>query len=447
MHNPARPRLAGSRALQGAAWLLAGALLLAPPLPTWAPASWSPRTADAGPDGEAPPKGKALKDLVAEYLDAEPAARRALRRDLDARLRPLEPKEAEGLRKTLLDLARKRGPKLHKSGSSWFYEEGRGRYIAEGKPGPVLFIGLHGGGAGSGDAASSASAMGGGGWWWIHPEVLEKTEHGWTDSGTDRFVLDLVQAAKRTAKVDPDRIYITGHSMGGYGSWTLGAQHADVWAGAAPFAGAPTAYYRSPDDKTVVGIQDGILPNLYNLPLHVYQSLDDVQVTPESNIFANQALTELKARFPEGFTWKYVEVNGRGHAAPAEGYMPALEWLASHKRNARPRVVQWQTSLPWKQHFYWLWWEQPEIGAWFEVRAGEDNSIDVKTIQGSGDVTGFSLFVGAPLVDLERPVTVRVDGEQRFQGVVPRTFSTMLMTLPREDDGLLFDARIDLDPR
>ncbi|MGE0193849.1 MAG: alpha/beta hydrolase-fold protein [Planctomycetota bacterium] len=403
--------------------------------------------AEAAPEGEAPPKGKALKELVSAYLDADAARRRTLRRELDARLAPLEPKEAQALRKSLLDLARKRGPKLEKGGSSWFYEEGRGRYISAGKPGPVLFIGLHGGGAGSGDASSSASAMGGGGWWWIHPEVLEKTEHGWTDAGTDRFVLDLVQAAKRTAKVDPDRIYITGHSMGGYGSWTLGAQHADVWAGAAPFAGAPTAYYRSPTDKTVVGIQDGILPSFYNLPLHVYQSLDDVQVTPESNIFANQALTELKARFPKGFDWKYVEVDGRGHAAPAEGYLPALEWLASHKRNARPQVVHWQPSLPWKQHFYWLWWEQPELGAWLEVSAGEDNSIDVKTIQGSGDVTGLSLLVGAPLVDLERPITVRVDGEQRFHGVVPRTLSTMLMTLPREDDALLFDARIDLDPR
>lgn len=408
--------------------------------------AWAPARARGAPEdvGQAPPKGRDLTALVERYLDADTPTRRTMRREADATYRPLEAREVPALRAALLKAARKHGAKLARSGSDGFYGGERGRYIVQGRPGPVLFIGLHGGGAGSGDASSAASAMGGGGWWWIFPEVLEKTEHGWTDADTDRFVLDLVQAAKRSGKVDPNRIYITGHSMGGYGSWTLGAQHADVWAGAAPYAGAPTAYYRAPGDPTVVGIQDGILPNLYNLPLHVYQSLDDVQVTPESNIFANQALKDLKARFPEGFEWRYVEVDGRGHAAPAEGYLPSLKWLAEHPRKARPPVVHWQPSLPWKQHFYWLWWENPELAAWLEVRAHDDNSIDITSHAGSGDTTGLSLLVGAPLFDLDKPITVRVSGEVRFQGPVPRTFSTLLMTLPREDEDLLFDARIDL---
>ena len=41
-------------------------------------------------------------------------------------------------------------------------------------------------------------------------------------------------------------------------------------------------------------------------------------------------------------------------------------------------------------------------------------------------------------------VTVRVNGEQRHRGVAPRTFSTLMLTLPRNDAHLLFDARIDL---
>jgi len=52
--------------------------------------------------------------------------------------------------------------------------------------------------------------------------------------------------------------------------------------------------------------------------------------------------------------------------------------------------------------------------------------------------------LGAPLFDLDDDVIVRVNGEERFRGKVARTFSTLLMTLPRYDPDLLFDARVDL---
>ena len=40
--------------------------------------------------------------------------------------------------------------------------------------------------------------------------------------------------------VDTDRIYLTGLSMGGYGTWVVGAHHVDLFAGLAATAGAPT---------------------------------------------------------------------------------------------------------------------------------------------------------------------------------------------------------------
>ena len=36
---------------------------------------------------------------------------------------------------------------------------------------------------------------------------------------------------------DPDRIYLTGHSMGGHGTWHLAANDPDRWAAIAPSAG------------------------------------------------------------------------------------------------------------------------------------------------------------------------------------------------------------------
>lgn len=414
------------------AWLLWAALAAAAAAPP------------VGAGTEPPPAGKALEEAVLAYLGAGFQERARLRADWDARLAPLPPTRLSALRREMLKAAARHGPRLPRGNTRDFLAPGRGKVLQQGKPGKVLFLGLHGGGLGAGEAESAAGSMGGGGWWWLFPEVLEKTEHGWTDAGTEEFVVELVRAAKRAGKVDPDRVYVAGHSMGGYGAWTLGAHHSDLFAGVGAYAGAPTCLRRSASDPTIVAVQPGILPSYLNLRLHVYQSGDDTNVPPESNDFALARLGEWKARWPAGFDHAYERVEGRGHAAPAAGYLPSLRWLAERPRTARPRTVLWQPVLTWKRQFHWLHWARPELDALVEARAGEDNTIDLTVHEGAPDLTGLSVLLAPELVDLDRPVRVRVGGEVRFEGPVPRTFSTLLMTLVEHDPGLLFDARVDL---
>ena len=394
--------------------------------------------------GEAPlPKARELESLVEAYLDADFAERQRMRKAWDAELAPLEAKDVPKLRKVLLKIALDHGPTLGKKGSQWFFEKGRGKYIVSGRPSKALFLGLHGGGAGAGSAESAAGAMGGGGWMWIYPEVLEKTERGWTDAGTEAFVVDLIQAAKRTFKLDPNRIFLSGHSMGGYGSWTIGAHHADMFAGIAPYAGAPSCVTMLGQEKPSL-VEPGVLPNLYNVPLHVYQSGDDLNVPPVSNDLATELLRGWKERHPGGFTYRYDRVEGRGHAAPQEGYLPSQKWLASHDRVPRPRKFLWQPVLSWKRQFYWAYWAYPEMESVLQVEAHEGNQVELTSLEGGGDLGGLSILLGAPLVDLDKPVTIMAAGKRVFEGVVPLTFSTLMLTLPRLDEDLLFDARVDI---
>ena len=284
----------------------------------------------------------------------------------------------------------------------------------------------------------------------MYPEVLDKTARGWTSPprgglpGTERFVMDLIDAAKRAGRVDPNRIYLTGHSMGGFGTWHLGAHHADVFAGLGAFAGAPVPIWDNDTDRNVLAIQAGVLPNLYNIRLHVYQSLDDENVPPAENQGAIRDLNALKEQFPDGFDFRYHEVDGRGHGSPPEGYMPDLRWLHERQRQPRPKAFLWQPILTWKRQFYWVYWDRPEESALIEVRAQDRNVCDITVHAGMDDLTGLSVLIGEPLFDLDHEVIVRVNGEERFRGMVTRTLSTLLMTLPRFDPDLLFDARVDL---
>lgn len=61
------------------------------------------------------------------------------------------------------------------------------------------------------------------------------TRHGWSvAAGT---VLEIVNALSREFAIDADRTYVTGQSLGGYGTWNLITKHPDVFAAAVPLCG------------------------------------------------------------------------------------------------------------------------------------------------------------------------------------------------------------------
>ncbi|QDT67389.1 esterase [Planctomycetes bacterium MalM25] len=77
----------------------------------------------------------------------------------------------------------------------------------------------------------------------VWPTLTESKEK-WRSAGLDAEISGPLRAVKRlvdhllaTQPIDPDRVYVTGLSMGGYGSWELAARYPDAWAAAAPICG------------------------------------------------------------------------------------------------------------------------------------------------------------------------------------------------------------------
>jgi len=50
-------------------------------------------------------------------------------------------------------------------------------------------------------------------------------------------IMGLLDEALKNYKVDPERVYLTGLSMGGFGSWALAASHPERFAAVAPICG------------------------------------------------------------------------------------------------------------------------------------------------------------------------------------------------------------------
>jgi poly(3-hydroxybutyrate) depolymerase len=127
-------------------------------------------------------------------------------------------------------------------------------------------------------------------------------------------VLDLV---RKEYTIDPNRIYLMGHSMGGFGTWWLGQKHADTWAAIAPLSG-------------VLPDVDFQLPRLVNVPVHVSIGAAETPAWVE----ASRTLVDtMKAR---GMTVEYFEPAGATHGGMVEPTTPrALEFLSKHVRRAR----------------------------------------------------------------------------------------------------------------
>jgi dienelactone hydrolase len=101
-------------------------------------------------------------------------------------------------------------------------------------PRPGLVLTLHGAGV---EASGQVDAYGSKSWTHIvAPTNRRPFGFDWEDWGRVD-AMEVLGRSQLRLKPDPSRIYLTGHSMGGHGTWHLGATFPDRFAAIAPSAG------------------------------------------------------------------------------------------------------------------------------------------------------------------------------------------------------------------
>jgi predicted peptidase len=118
------------------------------------------------------------------------------------------------------------------------------------EPGAALFLSVHGAGV---EAINQARAYHSKDWGNIVTATNRRPRgFNWEDWGR-LDALEVLALGKKEFKPDPQRIYLTGHSMGGHGTWFLGVTYPDKWAAIAPCSGYPT--------MKGYGSADGLIPD------------------------------------------------------------------------------------------------------------------------------------------------------------------------------------------
>ena len=68
---------------------------------------------------------------------------------------------------------------------------------------------------------------------------------------SEKDVMNVLAMVREEFNVDDNRIYLTGHSMGGAGTFFLGSKHAGIWAAIAPVA--PAAFSMTENRAAILG--------------------------------------------------------------------------------------------------------------------------------------------------------------------------------------------------
>ncbi|MEZ6064501.1 MAG: prolyl oligopeptidase family serine peptidase [Planctomycetaceae bacterium] len=129
-----------------------------------------------------------------------------------------------------------------------------------------------------------------------------------------RELTALIDAVSTEQKVDPDRIYVTGLSMGGYGTWELASAIPDRLAAIVPICGGGTPYRTRRFAKLPVwafhGAKDSAVPlkATEDMIAALRQNGGDPKLTvyPEAN---HDSWTETYNN-PELYTWLLEQKRG-----------------------------------------------------------------------------------------------------------------------------------------
>lgn len=131
----------------------------------------------------------------------------------------------------------------------------------------------------------------------------------------EKDVMDVVAEVRRAYNIDADRIYLTGHSMGGFGTWSIAMNHPEVFAALAPVAGGSN--------------NPASMSKIAHIPQIVVHGDKDATVPVERS----RVMVEMAKKL--GAEIKYIEVSGGDHANIVAPSFPAVfDWFDAHKRNS-----------------------------------------------------------------------------------------------------------------
>jgi predicted esterase len=239
-------------------------------------------------------------------------------------------------------------------------------------------------------------------------------------------VLDSLRAVLQRFSIDSDRVFLSGHSLGGDAAWDIALAHPDLWAGLvaiSPAAGKYVNHYWH---------------NARTLPIYVVAGELDSALMGRNGM-------DLDRYFTKGFDATYVEYRGRGHEHFSDELLRIFDWMNRKQRTFFPPSIDAVAMRPWDRFFWWveLAGAPPKTvvlpAQWPPAAGFRPLSIEAKTTPGNGVVVRSGadrakVWLSPELVDFSRPISVTLDGRKLVRDGIEPNVDVLLEDLRLRGD-------------
>ncbi|MCF0073184.1 phospholipase [Dyadobacter sp. CY261] len=209
----------------------------------------------------------------------------------------------------------------------------------------------------------------------------------------EKDVYDVLADVKKRFKIDEDRTYLTGLSMGGGGTLWIGLTRPDIWAAIAPVCPAPPA-----------GTFD-LAPNASNFPVHFFHGDADPVVPVAGTQKWVSHLQDLGA----DVTYKeFVDVKHDSWVSAYDNEY-IFEWFKDFKRNPYPNRVRFVSKQYKYDKAFWVVFNKFANGKLAEIDAKftKENTLEIST----QNLEKFTLNLkGHPKFQSGVALSLKIDG-------------------------------------
>ncbi|MEZ6194109.1 MAG: alpha/beta hydrolase [Planctomycetota bacterium] len=262
----------------------------------------------------------------------------------------------------------------------------------------------------------------------------------WWSYGDDGFAIAALDWLAARRRFDRDRVFLVGHSMGGFGTWNVGLRCADRFAGLVPISGGISRrefLSRGPDREA-----RRVLGNAGLVPILAIHGDADPLVPARFDRRSRDAVAADAADF------RYLEVEGGRHVLDLDADGALIEeigtWIAARRRDPHPRRISFRVRRGDPGRAFWL-----EVRAWrtreasVTGRVGEDGVVHLT----SSGVDELALHLDPVLFPPGKGLKVRLNGVTVHEGVIaPDPAAVRATWEQRRDPALVAWATLALRP-
>lgn len=247
---------------------------------------------------------------------------------------------------------------------------------------------------------------------WLTARSCEDVPDMWHRPYIDKMWCYLIQAFFLDGQINLNKVFLTGFSAGGDGTYQLAPRLAPRLAGACMCAGCPNNVSLRSVRNIAFTIDLGGNDDAY----------DRNKLAEEYG----RKLERYRDEDPTGYDSAWTVHPGREHWMDC-AELPHLLVTFKKKRTPYPKKVVWgQNAGLLLSSFYWLALDNNNMRADTEITATHDgNNFDIQT----EDVNRLGVRISTRMCNLQNPINISWNGSQVFSGKVQANFDTIFQSL------------------